>query len=215
MFVGTCYYNFSDPIAGYFDDLAANVQKDQNAQEDLIIDAMEVTKEAHTRQTAIFEDIQAIYEAQKVVMDALVTAKNNELGHIVRSSVVQKLDYVVTQESRMTATIQSNLVDNATKTVRKKVTGEKAKTLALENAFAAIADPDGVAKGQDPVSAIYSEFFSGFNTRLAAAKATPTELSAELRAQMEADMTAAARRDGLDFINVAGLVPTSSSSFSM
>ena len=148
-------------------------------------------------------------------MDALVTAKNNELGHIVRSSVVQKLDYVVTQESRMTATIQSNLVDNATKTVRKKVTGEKAKTLALENAFAAIADPDGVAKGQDPVSAIYSEFFSGFNTRLAAAKATPTELSAELRAQMEADMTAAARRDGLDFINVSGLVPTSSSSFSM
>jgi hypothetical protein len=203
MFVGTCYFNFSDPIANYFDDLAANVQKDQNAQEDLIIDAMEVTKGAHQRQTAIFEDIQAIYEAQKVVMESLVAAKTNELGHIVRASVVQKLDNVVTQESRMTATIQSNLVDAATEQVRTSVTGDRAKTMALENAFAAIADPTAASTGKDPVSSIYSKFFNDFNARLADASANETELSAELRAEMEAEMKSVAARDGLDFVNIA------------
>ena len=203
MFVGTCYFNFSDPIADYFDDIAANVQKDQNAQEDLIIDAMEVTKGAHQRQTAIFEDIQAIYEAQKVVMDSLVAAKTNELGHIVRASVVQKLDNVVTQESRMTATIQSNLVNAATEQVRTSVTGDRAKTMALENAFAAIADPTAASTGKDPVSSIYSKFFNDFNARLAEASANETELSAELRAEMEAEMKSVAARDGLDFVNIA------------
>lgn len=203
MFVGTCYYNFGDSVAEYFDEISASVQRDQNAQEDLIIDAMQVTKAAHERQTAIFEDIQAIYEAQKVVMDALVTAKSNELGHMVRASVVQKLDNVSTQESRMTATIQSNLVEAATEQVRTSVTGDRAKTMALENAFAAIADPDAPVTGKDPVSSIYSKFFSDFHTRLAEASANDTELSAELRAEMEAEMTTVARRDGLEFVNVS------------
>jgi hypothetical protein len=202
MFVGTCYYNFGDSVAGFFDDIAVGVQADQNAQEDAIIGAMEVTKEAHMRQTAIYEDIQAIYEAQKVVMDSLCTAKSSELGHIMRAQVVAKLETVVQQESRMTNTIQSNLVAAATEQVRSSVAGERAKTMALENAFAAIADPSAPPAGKDPVSAIYTKFFADFNGRLAAAGSADIELSAEVQAQMEEEMKTAARRDGLEFVTV-------------
>jgi len=207
MFVGTCYHNFGDSIAGYFDGIAVQVQADQNAQEDLIIGAMEVTKGAHVRQTAIYDDIQAISAAQKVVMAALVTAKSNELGHLVRNQTVGRLDAVANQESRMTQTIQRNLVDAATAQVRSSVQGDRAKTMALENAFAAIADPNAPVKGKEPVSAIYSKFFSGFNARLSAASGD-LEVSAELKAEMEEQMKTVAQRDGLDWASLNISAPT-------
>jgi len=209
MFVGTCYHNFGDSIAGYFDGIATQVQADQNAQEDLIIDAMKVTKEAHTRQTAIYDDIQAIHDAQKVVMAALVTAKSNELGHLIRAQTVARLDSVVNEEGRMTQTIQRHLVEAATKQVRTSVKGERAKTMALENAFAAIADPTAPLKGKEPVSAIYSKFFSDFNVRLAEAQAQGDHaVSAELKAEMENQMKSVAQREGLDWSKLNVSAPT-------
>jgi hypothetical protein len=207
MFVGTCYHNFGDSIAEHFDGIAVQVQADQNAQEDLIIGAMEVTKRAHVRQTAIYDDIQAISEAQKVVMAALVTAKSNELGHLVRNQTVGRLDAIANQESRMTQTIQRNLVDAATAQVRSSVQGDRAKTMALENAFAAIADPNAPVKGKEPVSAIYSKFFSGFNARLSEASGD-LEVSAELKAEMEEQMKTVAQRDGLDWASLNISAPT-------
>ena len=50
-------------------------------------------------------------------------------------------------------------VESATAQVRAEVSSDAVKTAALEQAFAAIADPTAPAAGEDPVAAIYSKAF--------------------------------------------------------
>ena len=201
MFVGTCYYHGADAGAQFFDDIAAGIKSEQHAQEDSIIDAMELTRAAHERQTAIYQDIQNIFEAQQSLMDSIVVAKSRELAHVMRAQVVAKLDTVVAEEARFTQSIQGGLVDAATAKVRTAVADEKVKTAALEQAFAAIADPTAPA-GADPVSAVYSQVFSDFNAKLQAAAGEAQTLSAEAKAQMLEEMKSVARRDGLEFVDM-------------
>ena len=202
MFVGTCYYNFGDQIGAMLDETGAQVKSEQHQQEDAIIAALEVTKEAHSRQTAIFEDINAIHESQKEIMEAIVSAKSSELRHQMRAQVVSRLENVAAEESRFTAGIQAGLVNAATEQVRSAMATKEVKDRALQQAMKQIADPSQ-ALTEDPVGEVYSKVFADFNAKLAATANEEQALSAEAKAEMSEDMKSIARRDGLDFVSVS------------
>lgn len=202
LFCGTIYHNFGDMIGEAFDDMADAVAKEQNAQEHAIVESMEITKAAHERQTAIYEDIKAIFEAQKELMDTIVAGKSMQLHHDFRSQIVSKLNNIVSEEAGLTSDVQSGLVNAATKQVRASITTDAAKKVALEQAIAAIASPD-TPPGKDQVSDMYNAVFADFAKNLAAAKEEEQTLSAEVKAAVAEDIAAVARRDGLDFISVA------------
>lgn len=202
MFVGITYQNFGGAIGQYFDDIADAHLAEQNAQEMAMIKAMKSTQAAHQRQTEIHADINAIFEAQQELMAVIVEAKSNELKHTVRDGLVTKLDATVAEESRMTATIQAGLVESATASVRDAMSSDAVKSAALEQAFAAIADPNAPPAGEDPVAAIYSKAFADFDTKVKKLQSEEFELSAEVQKEMKEAMDAVAARDGLAFVNV-------------
>lgn len=202
LFCGTIYHNFGDMIGEAFDDMADVIAKEQNAQEHAIVESMEITKAAHERQTAIYEDIKAIFEAQKELMDTIVTGKSMQLQHDFRTQIVSKLNNIVAEEAGLTADVQSGLVDAATNQVKANITSDAAKKVALEQAIAAIASPD-TPPGKDQVADMYNAVFADFAKNLAAAKEEEQTLSAEVKAAVAEDIAAVARRDGLDFISVS------------
>ena len=135
-------------------------------------------------------------------MSTIVEAKSNQLKHTVRDGLVAKLEATISEESRLTGAIQAGLVESATAQVRAEVTSDAVKNAALEQAFAAIADPTAPAAGEDPVAAIYSKAFADFDAKVKSLQSKEFELSAEVQKEMKEAMDAVRVRDGLDFVNV-------------
>jgi hypothetical protein len=202
LFCGTIYHNFGDAIGAAFDDMADSVAKEQNAQEEAIVESMVVTKAAHERQTAIYEDIKAIFEAQKELMDTIVSGKSNQLQHDFRAQIQSKLNNIVSEEAGLTADVQSGLVAAATERVTAQISSDAAKKVALEQAIAAIANPDA-STGKDQVSDLYASVFADFAKSLAAAKEKEQTLSAQVQAAVAENIAEVARRDGLDFTSAS------------
>lgn len=200
LFVGTCYHNFGGAIGGMLDETGEAVIKEQHAQENAIIESMQVTADAHKRQVEIADDLAAIREAQTSVMDAIVAAKSSKLQHELRAEIVSKLNNVKATETTATSGIQAGLVESATAQVRDQVAGMKKQ--ALDSAFAALADPNAPAAA-DPVTEAYNTIFSNFSKNMKDAAGKEIELGAEVQAEIKAELEAIARRDGLDYINVS------------
>ena len=85
------------------------------------------------------------------------------------------------------------MVNAATEKVRGNV--DTMKKAALDSAFAAIADP--TAAGSDPVANEYNAVIKAFAKKAAAAKDTPIELTAAEQAEVEDELRAMIRKEGL------------------
>lgn len=208
LFVGTVYHNFGSGIASFFDDIANGIKNEQLAQEDAIIQAMKVTRDAHARQTEIYGDIKSIFEAQQELMDIITASKSKELKHKLRDQVVSRLDNLVAIEERAVLQIKDDLVNKTTEKVRAAITTDEIKKAALDQAFKAIADPSAPA-GEDPVAALYTKSFQEFNARVQQLAAEPVELTPEIKAEALAEMKAVAAREdvGADIVNAVE-IPT-------
>lgn len=193
LFVGTIYHNFGGDVGEYFDSIGDAVLKEQNAQEDAIIESMRVTADAHRHRLDILDDLTMIRDAQNEILETIVATKSNQLKHEIRDKMVLRLDALKQLEQSVTADVQSTMVDAATEKVRANV--ESMKKAALDSAFAAIADQNAVIN--DPVSNEYGAVLKAFAEKAAAAKDTPIELSAAEQAEVEDELRAMIRKEGL------------------
>ena len=167
--------------------------KEQNAQEDAIIESMRVTADAHKHRLDILDDLTMIRDAQNEILETIVATKSNQLKHELRDKVVMRLDALKQLEQSVTAGVQSTMVNAATEKVRGNV--GNMKKAALDSAFAAIADP--TAAGSDPVANEYNAVIKAFAEKAAAAKDTPIELTAAEQAEVEDELRAMIRKEGL------------------
>ena len=113
-------------------------------------------------------------------MDTIVSGKSNQLQHDFRAQIQSKLNNIVSEEAGLTADVQSSLVAAATERVTAQVSSDAAKKVALEQAIAAIANPDA-STGKDQVSDLYASVFADFAKSLAAAKEKEQTLSAQVQ----------------------------------
>lgn len=193
LFVGTIYHNFGADVGEYFDSVGDAVLKEQNAQEDAIIESMRVTADAHKHRLDILDDLTMIRDAQNEILETIVATKSNQLKHELRDKVVMRLDALKQLEQSVTAGVQATMVNAATEKVRGNV--DTMKKAALDSAFAAIADP--TAAGSDPVANEYNAVIKAFAKKAAAAKDTPIELTAAEQAEVEDELRAMIRKEGL------------------
>ena len=175
--------------------------REHNAIEDTQIEGVKVLLEAHQVQTTILEDIEAIAESQKELMNTVVGATTNQLKHDIRAEFVKKLDAIVAEETALSNSVQATLVSAATEKITAAYTegGDALKADALSQAMDALAGKPY----QDSIGGMYSTFIKDFQTNLDAAKNTPQPLPAEVIASITSDMEAVKRRDGLEFVSVA------------
>ena len=201
LFVGTIYHNFGADVGAYFDSVGDAVLKEQNAQEEAIIESMRVTADAHRHRLDILDDLSMIRDAQNEILETIVSTKSNQLKHELRDKMVVRLDALKQLEQSVTAGVQSTMVDAATNKVLANVGSMKKK--ALDSAFAAIANPD--AAGSDPVADEYNAVIKEFAAKAAKAKDTPIELSAAEQAEVEDELRAMVRKEGLTDDEAAAL----------
>ena len=159
MFVGTCYHNFSDPIAKYFDDIADGILEDRNKEEDAVIEQMLVLKQHHVNMTTIYKDFEAVHAENCRVMSAHANATQRQIKHNLRDMNVTQLNAQITKEQAEYDINQATIIAGGIEEVQKTLGSEQARSQALENAFAAIADPNSPVKGVDPVAVGFSDFF--------------------------------------------------------
>ena len=107
--------------------------------------------------------------------------------------MVLRLDALKQLEQSVTADVQSTMVNAATEKVRANV--ESMKKAALDSAFAAITDQNAVIN--DPVTNEYGTVLKAFAEKAAAAKDTAIELSAAEQAEVEDELRAMIRKEGL------------------
>jgi len=207
LFCGTVYSRGGPIIAEMLDEMSDAVLKEHKAAEEAEIEAVRVTMEAHQRQTAVFKDIQELFDAQKSVMDKLVETSDARLAHGVRDTFIKKLNTLVSLDSKTSETSRKILIEKATESVKNAYLASKDASLknkALDAALAALSSPES-AKKDDTVGQLYTQYFAQFGKKMKDASAKPVELTPQAAAEISEAVANVARRDGLEEGIVKGL----------
>jgi hypothetical protein len=203
LFTGTVYAKGGDAIGRMLDDTADAILKEQNALEDAQIAATKLVVEAHKRQATVFSDIQEIFEGQKSLMDQIVASHNLKLKHEVRNRIARQLEHAAVVDEQFFQGVKSKMVDAATDYVRSSFEDyddEELKAKALNASLAQMKDRKAV--GQTPVADLFQSFFVKTKSELAALKTAEVSVSAAEQEEALEVARAAARRDGLEGIEL-------------
>lgn len=202
LFTGTVYAKGGDAIGKMLDETADAVLKEQNALEDTQIAATKLVIDAHNRQAHVFKDIQEIFEGQKALMDQIVATHNLKLKHEVRNRIVRQLDHAVQVDEQFYSAVKSKMVDAATEYVRSQFesANKELQDKSLNASLSALNDLDQPV--QTPVDSLFSSFFVKIKKELAQAKTAAIPVSEAARQEALEVGKAAARRDGLEGLEI-------------
>jgi len=205
LFCGTVYTRGGPIIAEALDEMAQSIQKEHSAVEKAEIEAVKVTIEAHKRQTAVYQDIKELFDAQNTVLDGLVGSAQSRLRHGVRTAFVKKLDTIVAAENKVSEETRKVLIEKATASVKSAYLTSKDSTLknnALDAALAALANPEG-AKKDPTVGQLYSKYLADFQSTLKASASKSFDLTPEEISELKESAENVARREGIDLASVS------------
>jgi len=204
LFTGTVYAKGGDAIGKMLDDTADAILKEQNALEDAQIAATKLVIEAHKRQASVFGDIQEIFEGQKSLMNQVVANQNLKLKHEVRNRIARQLEHAAVVDEQFFQGMKSKMVEAATEYVRssfEEAKDDQLKAKALNASLAQMKDRKS-GQAQSPVADMFQSFFVKTKSELASLKNTEIPVSpANQEAALEV-ARAAARRDGLEGIEL-------------
>jgi len=201
LFTGTVYAKGGDAVGKMLDDTADAILKEQNALEDAQISATKLVIEAHKRQASVFGDIQEIFEGQKSLMNQIVATQNLKLKHEVRNRIARQLEHAAVVDEQFFQGVKSKMVEAATEYVRSSFEGkdEQLKAKALNASLAQMKDRK---TGQSPVADMFQSFFVKTKSELASLKNAEIPVSAANQEAALEVARAAARRDGLEGIEL-------------
>ena len=100
------------------DDISDSILKEHNTLEDIQLKSTQATIEAHQRQATVFQDIEEVFNAQKVMMDTIVRTNNLRLKHEFHNQIVNQLNQAVLAQQQANQSIKQTMVANATEYVR-------------------------------------------------------------------------------------------------
>jgi hypothetical protein len=186
LFTGTIYAKGGNALGKMLDETSQAILKEQNALEDAQIEATKLAIAAHERQTAVYKDIQQIFEGQKGLMDIIVATSTKRVKHDVRNKTVRLLDNLVAVEQTSSERLQKDLVEAATKRVQAVFSKAKPalKAKALNQALKMLKNPKAKpANKKDLVDAAYSKYFAAFRKKSEGLKNKPVQLDAATQAQ--------------------------------
>merc|ERR1712166_47945 len=109
--------------------------------------------------TTIYKDFEAVHAENCRVMSAHANATQRQIKHNLRDMNVTQLNAQITKEQAEYDINQATIIAGGIEEVQKTLGSEQARSQALENAFAAITDPNSPVKGVDPVAVGFSDFF--------------------------------------------------------
>jgi len=203
LFTGTVYAKGGDAIGKMLDDTADAILKEQNALEDAQIAATKLVIDAHKRQASVFQDIQEIFEGQKSLMDQIVANHNLKLKHEVRNRIARQLEHAAVVDEQFFQGVKSKMVEAATEYVRSSFEYGDDPQLKAKALAASLAQmKDRKAASQSPVSDLFTSFFVKTKSELAQIKTQELPVSAEEQEEAMEVARAAARRDGLEGIEI-------------
>jgi hypothetical protein len=203
LFTGTVYAKGGDAIGKMLDDTADAILKEQNALEDAQISATKLVIEAHKRQASVFADIQEIFEGQKTLMDRVVVTHNLKLKHEVRDRIARQLEHAAVVDEQFFQGVKSKMVEAATEYVRSSFEDYDDAELKAKALNASLAQmKDRKAATQSPVADMFQSFFVKTKSELAQLKTAEIAVSAEEQEEAMEVARAAARRDGLEGIEL-------------
>ena len=203
LFTGVAYAKGGDAIGKMLDETADAILKEQNALEDAQISATKLVIDAHKRQAMVFQDIQEMFEGQKSLMEQIVQAHNLKLKHEVRNRIARQLEHAAVVDEQFFQGVKSKMVEAATEYVRSSFEDYDDEELKAKSLSASLAQmKDRKAAVQSPVADLFTSFFVKTKSELAQLKNTEVPVSAEDQEEALEVARAAARRDGLEGIEI-------------
>lgn len=197
----TSVYKFGgDMIASFFDAKSNEILREHNAAENASIVMARETLATHSQQTEVVQDLTAMQEAHKEVIQLMCKVESHKLRHEVRDTFQKNLDSIVAHEKDYLARMQHNMVEYATENVRDAISrgGKTVKDDAFKNAIDALSNEDSGEEKEDDIAKLFCSHLKQYAENLESKAGKVVQLSSDERNDIQAELDMYMKRHDME-----------------